>query len=110
MALTLSLFMNLYELSHFHVLTFTVLIVPLPPSPLIIKLRESVLPPFSRLLSHRAISHMTDSTDVDTSCHMGDLISVRHKHNQLPHSTREEHGNFCFPVILVLIRAVAAHS
>lgn len=42
-----------------------------------------------------------------TSCHMGDLISVRLKHNQLPPKTSQEHNNYCFPLILLLISEVA---
>lgn len=44
-----------------------------------------------------------------TSCHMGDLISVCLKHNQLPPKTSQEHDDYCFPLILVLINKVAAH-
>lgn len=44
-----------------------------------------------------------------TSCHMGDLISVRLKHNQLPPKTSQEHDDYCFPLILVLISKVTAH-
>jgi len=32
----------------------------------------------------------------DTNCHMGDLISVCHKHNQLPLKTSQKHDNYCF--------------
>lgn len=40
---------------------------------------------------------------------MGDLISVRLKHNQLPLKTSQERNDYCFPLILVLINEVAAH-
>lgn len=37
---------------------------------------------------------------------MGDLISVRLKHNQRPPKASQKHDHYCFPLILVLISEV----
>ena len=40
---------------------------------------------------------------------MGDLISVCLKHYQLPPQTSQEHNDYCFPLILMLINKLATH-
>lgn len=89
-------------------------VVPQPhPRPALHHLKateEKPLPASSCLLCQGAISHeWLLQCGHGTSCHMGDLISVRLGRNQLPPKTGREHDDYRFSLITVLISKVAAH-